>query len=433
MIGVVGPQTLLQKILNNSSSFFLYPPVKFSYGNFAEVPGIVRSAQDRVRGLFFTGPIPFMIASSSIDRRRPWIYLPYDSTGLLVALLNASLAMKPGGGCRFSVDTVEENETRDVVRETDLKIDSLYTLPYSKPSDPSEEFFHFHVDLFRRGLTDFAMTCVENVMLSLQKEGIPTFKVTPAIPTIRRTIQILNLEIEKTSKDSLKATVGIVVPRFEEKSPSDSERKMIRVHQALLAFSQKYHLLVVPRDYRSFRIIQNLGQLRFQTHDFARNEIYNAVFSSTGLDIDVGYGSGPNITIAEEFAEKALEMSGNNGGVCFIIDGEQAVPISTEKITPILLLEKEGSSPVTENGMTASSLTRYVQVISMIETPFSSADFSRLIKITKKAARKILSSLLALELIEKCGKRHINSRGRPETLYQLSSDHIQKRHKILKM
>ena len=188
MIGVIGPEALVEKILNNSSSFFPYPPSPLIYRDFDEVPEIVRSSQEKTQGLFFSGPIPFLIAASAVDRRCPWVYLPYGSTGLLVALLNASLAMDHTGGFRFSVDTVEENETRDVLRETNLKLDAIYTLPYSTPTDPSRDFYLFHEDLFRRGLTDFAMTCVESVKKALDLANIPTFPVSPALPTIRRTI-----------------------------------------------------------------------------------------------------------------------------------------------------------------------------------------------------------------------------------------------------
>ncbi|MDO9509188.1 MAG: hypothetical protein Q7I97_07635, partial [Thermovirgaceae bacterium] len=423
----------VQRIITNSSSFFLYPPFPLIYRHFGEVPEIVRSAQNRAKGLYFSGPIPFFIASSTVDRKCPWVYLPYDSTGLLVALLNASLAAPHTGGLRFSVDTVEESETKDVLRETNLQLDAIYALPYTTPTDPSEDFFIFHADLYRRGLTDFAITCVQTVKKALVGANIPTFTVVPALPTIRRTIQLLNLEIEKSSKDSMKVVVGIVSPLFDKNSPIGFDRSILSVHQALLTYSEKYNLLVVPRDHRSFRIIQNLGQLSAQTQNFARNEIYQAVLSSTGIRIDLGYGAGSNITIAEEYAEKALEMTrGTEGAVCYVIDGEKAIPIGTEnKNSAPPLSSGEVAGLIKGTGMTVSSFTRYLLSASMLETPFSPGDFSRRINITKKAARKILSSLVELGVIEMCGKRHITPRGRPETLFRLAPDFAQRRQEII--
>jgi len=432
MIGVIGPEHSVQRIITNSSSFFLSPPFPLIYRDFGEVADLVRSAQDRSQGLYFSGPIPFFIAASVVDRKCPWIYLPYDSTGLLVALLNASLAMHHAEGLRFSVDTVEENETRDVLRETDLKLDAIYTLPYTTPKDPTEDFFTFHADLFRSGLTDFAITCVQTVKKALVNADIPTFTVVPALPTIRRTIQLLDLEIEKASMDSMKVVVGIVTPLFAENNPAGFNRSILSVHQALLNYSEKYNLLVVPRDHRSFRIIQNLGQLRTQTLNFARNEIYKAVLSSTGISIDLGYGAGSNITIAEEYAEKALNMSRGISGVCYVIDGEKAIPIGTEnKYSAPPLSSTDVAGLIKGTGMTVSSFTRYLLSASMLETPFSPADFSRHINITKKAARKILSSLAGLGVIEMYGKRHVNSRGRPETLFRLATDFAQRQQEII--
>ncbi len=432
MIGVIGPEHSVQRIITNSSSFFLYPPFPVIYRNFGEVPEIVRSAQDRAQGLYFSGPIPFFIAAAAVDRKCPWIYLPYDSTGLLVALLNASLAAPHAGGFRFSVDTIEENETKDVLRETNLQLDAIYALPYTTPTDPSDDFFLFHEDLFRRGLTDFAITCVQTVKTALVGADIPTFTVVPALPTIRRTIQLLNLEIEKSSKDSMKVVVGIVSPLFDGNSPIGFDRSILSVHQALLTYSEKYNLLVVPRDHKSFRIIQNLGQLSTQTQNFTRNEIYKAVLSSTGIGIDLGYGAGSNIAIAEEYAEKALEMTRGIGGICYVIDGEKAIPIGTENgHSAPPLSNGEVAGLIGETGMTVSSFTRYLLAASMLETPFSPADFSRHINITKKAARKILSSLAGLKVIEMCGKRHIIPRGRPETLFRLVPDFAQRRQEII--
>lgn len=431
MIGVIGPEDLVRKILKNSSSFFPYAPSPLIYRDFGEVPEIVRSSQDIARGLFFSGPIPYLIAASEVDRRCPWVYLPYGSTGLLVATLNASLAMGQNRGFRFSVDTVEENETRDVLRETNLKIDAIYTLPYTNPTDPFEDFFLFHTDLYRRGMTDFAMTCVESVKKALVKVGIPTFTVAPALPTIRRTIQLLNLEIEKASKDSMKAVVGIIAPRFEETGPAGFERKFLSVHQALLTYSAKHNLLAVPRDYRSFRVVLNLGQLGTQTHNFTHNELYHAVFSSTGICIDVGYGAASNITIAEEYAEKALEITWSSGGTCYLVDGEKATPIGKDAGTPLMLSGEHRSISIGGAGMTVSSLTRYLHAATLLEDAFSSAEFARHINITKKAARKILSLLLELQVIEICGKRHISPRGRPETLYRLVSNFAQKQQEII--
>lgn len=432
MIGVIGPEDSVQRIMTYSSSLFLYPPCPLIYRDFREVPEMVRHEQERAQGLYFSGPIPFFIAASAVDRKCPWIYLPYDSTGLLVALLNASLAMCRTGGLRFSVDTIEENEARDVLRETNLRLDAIYTLPYTTPIDPTDECFAFHTDLFRRGLTDFAMTCVQTVKKALGEAGIPTFTVVPALPTIRRTIQLLNLEIEKSSKDSMNVVVGIVYPQFNDNNPITFERNILSVHQALLTYSEKFNLLVVPRDHRSFRIIQNLGQLRTQTQNFARNEIYKAVLSSTGIGIDLGYGAGSNITIAEEYAEKALDMTRGKVGICYLIDGKKAVPIGTEKrqlAQP--LSSSEVSGIIKGTAMTASSFTRYLLAASMLDTPFSPADFSQHINITKKAARKIFSSLAELGVIEMCGKRHVTPRGRPENLYRLAPDFAKRRQEIL--
>ncbi len=434
MIGVIGPAKVVEKILEEASSFFLSPPEGFVYRDFYEVPQLVRSAQEKSEGLFFTGPIPYFAASASVDRKCPWGYVPAESSGLVVALLNAALSMcaSKEKGCRFSVDTVEKNEVFEVLRETKLKVRAIYTLPYTTQKNSTEDFRRFHTDLYDRGLTDFAVTCVESVKNSMASSRVPSFHVTPAVSTIRRTIQLLNLEIEKISSDSLKAVVGLVTPRFEDKANTGFDRKVLAVHQALLTYSEKYNLLVAPRDHRSFLIIQNLGQLRAQTRDFSRNELSHVVTCGTGIKTDVGYGVGPNIAVAEKAAEKALEMTTLDGGdTAYLIDNEKTFPIGGETCSSLLLPNAGGARIIEGAGITVSSFTRYLHAATILEPPFSPSQFSDLIGVTKKAARKIISTLLHLGLIQTCGKRYLGRRGRPERLYHLAHDYQERRQEII--
>ncbi len=432
MIGIVGPEKLVKKVIDEASSSFLNPPASFVYHNFREVPELVAHAQKRARGMLFTGPIPYFIASASVDRKSPWTYVPYESTGLLVALLNACLSNGPLRRWRFSVDTLDENETREALRGTDLKIDALYTRPYTTCGDPSPDFLSFHKDLYRRGATDFAVTCVENLKAPLLQAGIPTFAVMAAIPTVRRTIQLLNLEVEKTSRDSMKAVVGIVAPRFRKNGVAGFDRNMLAIHQALLTWSEKHNILVVPRDHRSFRIVQNLGQLRTQTQDLCRNELFYAVSCGTGIDVDIGYGAGANIAVAEGYAERALEMAMlDSPGTAFLIDGEKTRIIGGGARFPLPSPGTAGSRVIADAGMTASSFTRYLHAITTLGASFSSSEFSKVINVTKKAGRKILSSLLYIGIIEPCGKKHLGRRGRPETLFRLVPDYERRRREII--
>ncbi len=434
MIGIIGPANVVRKITGEASSCFLYPPEGLVYRSFDEVPKIVNCAQKRAQGLFFGGPIPYFVASAAVDRKCPWVYVPSESTGLMVALMNAVLSMRSTlhEGLRFSVDTVDENEVREILGETNLKVDAIYTLPYTTQKDPSEEFLRFHIELFRRGLTSFAVTCVESVRNALALTTVPSFQVTQTMSTIRRCIQLLNLEIEKISSDSLKAVVGLVSPRFDKKETTGFDRKILAVHQALLTYSEKYNLLVTPRDHRSFRIIQNLGQLRLQTHNLSRNELFNAVTCGTGIKVDVGYGVGSNIVVAERSAEKALEMATIDGSAtAYLIDNEKAFPIG-EECSGLLLPNAGGTLIIEGAGITVSSFTRYLHAATTLQPPFSSSQFSSLIGVTKKASRKIISILLRLEVIQTCGKRYIGSRGRPESLYRLAPDYQKKRQEIIK-
>ena len=164
-IGILGPTDMVQKVAKVFSEFSGVVAVPLVYGDLGEIAGLVTSRQKELHGLFFCGPVPYLIATQGVQREIPWTYLTYESTGLLLALFHAASKMPEilSRGCRFSLDTIASVEARELLKETGLIIHAIYTHELAPGVDTKRDFSQFHRNLYLSGKTDFSITCVRVV------------------------------------------------------------------------------------------------------------------------------------------------------------------------------------------------------------------------------------------------------------------------------
>ncbi len=427
-IGVVGPVDVVQKVSKVFSELHGVLPVPIIYQDLEEACKLVSLRQKEVNGLYFCGPIPYLMATQNIQREIPWTYLSYESTGLLLAFLHAlsSMPQTIEKGCRFSVDTIASVEVKEILKETGLNIRALYTYEYSPGIDPKKDFSQFHKELYQKGKTDFSISCVRVVTKSLSEAGIPCFPVFPAAQTIRGTLQRLLLEIQNSQKDYMRTVVGLVQPEFHPNGGKFQENKLVSLYHALLAYGEKRQILVVPGgNSRRFQLVETFGQLLVETTDLTRNPLRKALLEATGLRVHIGYGVGPSLGTATIYAEKALELNlSSRSDECFVCDGFDARPLG-EGLSgmPIsLVAEQDSLLKYSETlRMTPAAVTRYTRAMETMGGPFSASDLSRQLGISAKGTRKILSVFLKADILIESGRRAYPGKGRPERLFELSA------------
>lgn len=427
-IGILGPADMVQKVAKVASEFAGVVAVPLVYGDLGEICGLAASRQKELHGLFFCGPVPYLIATQGIQREIPWTFLSYESTGLLLALFHAASKMPQmlGKGFRFSLDTIASVEAKELLKETGLIIQAIYTHELAPGVDTKRDFSQFHKNLYRRGKTDFSISCVRVVAENLVKDGIPCFSVSPAAQTIRGAMQRLLLEIRNSQKDYMRTVVGLIRPEMPSWGGRLQNCRNLSLHRALLAYGEKRQILVVPQRDKGFLLVENYGQFLLETDDLAKNPLRKALLEATGLDVRIGYGVGPSLGIATGYAEKALDLAfSDRSDACYICDGFEARSLAEGPAgSPISLVAEEGTlQRYSERlGMTPAAISRYFRAMETVGDSFSASDVARQLGISAKGARKILSAFLKTKAINECGRRTYPGKGRPERLYEFSGE-----------
>lgn len=425
-IGIIGPSDTVNKVTEVCLEFSGVEAVPLVYQDPVEVTGIVNSRQGEMQGLFFCGPVPYLIATQGIQREIPWSYLVFESTGLLLALFRAVSGMPQilARGFRFSVDTLASVEVEEILRETGLAVGALYTRDLLPGVDLKRDFAEFHRNLYREGKTDFCISCVRVVVESLGRDGVPCFSVTPASQTIRGGLQRLLLEIRNSQKDYMRPVVGLVCPAARPGKGRIPQEGLQALHRTLLAYGEKRNILVVAREDECFQLVENYGQLFTETDGLKKNPLRKALLEATGLDVGLGYGVGHSLGISGAYAEKALDLGlADPSGACFLCDGfearilgESPVGSSINLVTdPVPALDRSGKLR-----MTPAAVSRYLRAIEMIGEVFSAADLARQLGISVKGSRKILSAFLSAKIVASSGRRAYPGKGRPERLFRFS-------------
>ncbi len=425
-IGILGPADMVEKVLKVSSEFSGVIAVPLVYSDLEEVTGLAASRQKELNGLYFCGPVPYLIATQSLQREIPWAFLSYESTGLLLALFHAASKLPKAfsTGSRFSLDTVASVEAEELLKETGLCIHAIYTHALKPGVDTKRDFSKFHEDLYQDGKTDFSITCVRVVAESLKKKGIPCFSVSPAAQTIRGAMQRLLLEVRNFQKDYMRTVVGLIRPEIRPWGGKLQSNRILSLHRALLAYGEKRQILVVPQGETGFLLVENYGQLLLETDDLTRSPLRKALLEATGLDIRIGYGIGPSLGIATGYAEKALDLNfSDRSNACYICDGFEARSLTEGAAgSSISLVAEEGNlQRYSEKlGMTPAAITRYFRAMETVGDSFSASDIARQLGISAKGARKILSAFLKANTINEFGRRTYPGKGRPERLFEFS-------------
>ena len=120
-----------------------------------------------------------------------------------------------------------------------------------------------------------------------------------------------------------------------------------------------------------------------------------------------------------ELAEKALDMGlRKESTACYLFDGENGWAVGELKPSFVLAQPDPGFRELSQQiNATPSTLSRYLKAFRLLDAPFSAAEFSSVLDIHPKSARKILARCLNAGFIRIESTRAPLRKGRPENLY----------------
>jgi hypothetical protein len=417
-VGIVGPSNLLRKILSvvhdlDDASF-----VPLEYVLPHEASGLVAEHQNFLDAIFFCGSIPYCLCLDSVPRTIPWSYLPLRTTGLLVALLNAREHLR--GRVRMSVDTLSENEVREGLEDCSLDIGDIYTYSCNFAHIDIDDIASFHTRLLAEKKVDICLTCVEAVHIALLRRNLPAYRVSPGRQTIRNAVERLILEVRGQSNAHLLSVVGVFRPESVFAGRRQYEEAMLKLNACLMEYAKKRGILAIPRDSLSFQTIETMGQFLIGTSNMTDATSLAALRSECGFPVTAGFGVGPSLRIAEEYAVEAADMARGREGICYLFDGKKGriVGAPAESSLPFLYYDPEMAALAERLGVTLPTLCRYLQGLMCFDDEFTASEYAKVVGIQAKSSRKVMNALVKECLVSECGLLSHAGRGRPQRLYR---------------
>jgi len=130
--------------------------IGYIYEEAAEVPEIIARNDANVDMWIFSGKVPYRYALAGKTSVKPKLYMPHTGTSIYRVLLYLLKEQIPIGGMSF--DTFSRQEIIETFDDAETPLPTIYVNDYDGVVAASE-LTEFHLDLWREGKTQVAVTC----------------------------------------------------------------------------------------------------------------------------------------------------------------------------------------------------------------------------------------------------------------------------------
>lgn len=426
-LGVIGPNDSMELIKEAAKDFEAINIIPFPYIEMEEIRNTILQNRESVDQWFFSGIAPYHYAlSNDLIQREEGSYAPLNSNSVYKTLLKAQLSEQEVFKS-ISFDTIQEMEVVEI-RKSILPM-KVYSFPYSQNS-PIQDIVNFHVKLYREKKIEVALTCTQAIYLSLKKLGIPCYRVTPDVISIRLILQYL-----KQRGESLwyrKAQIAILgIELFQQNSGEEHysykmKHQELELNKLLLNYAELINGSIVEFGDGRYFIYTTRGEIELQLNENSLFELIENAAVQSKLKIRIGLGYGTTSLEAEQNARLATQYARNKkDSMIIIVDenkkvtenfgGEDILSYNNRNVSDEWddLLIGANISPATVNKIQSLAL-RYKK------TNITSRELSNWMNSTERNARRILTELESVNLARISGEEQSGQRGRPRKVYELT-------------
>lgn len=222
-IGVLGSNLFIDAI---SEYYALYPEISFinySYESPWEIDHLLDRAGKEVDFLLFSGAIAYYFGQKKMKEYRLMAtYVSFNEFVLSLSLFSIYFHEKIPLE-KISIDLPKQEFLENVLKEihiTDLTMSVkdypwIFHLEEQTQSFDISQFIQFHLDLYKQGKTQFALTSIHAVYEELQKLSIPSIYMVQTKQSLKETLErAVTLTKLKKTKDSQIAVISIKVMNY---------------------------------------------------------------------------------------------------------------------------------------------------------------------------------------------------------------------------
>ncbi|MFB7638307.1 ArsR family transcriptional regulator [Peribacillus butanolivorans] len=424
-IGLIGVKDTIDFISSVITEHEDVACITLVHENPTDIERLMKEYENKVDMWLFSGYLPYMIGLVNSNTAQSSFYLTYSGTSLYKTLY---LIQSEHGVTvnQLSFDTINPLELESIFRE--LNVDYSKHLLQEEVLDVETVVKH-HEDLYRSGLTQFALTCVWSVQQELEKRNIPVYRITPTISDIKATVNIMlrHNELEKYRNAQI-AVQMIEIDILEVKdnyitSSDELYHLEVKYTSQLLRYSKKINGSLKQVGPGRYVIFTTQGMLKWLTTDFKSlpSSEFEELFKLN--KIIVGIGMGQSAYEAEMHALRALYKAREHGeGAWFVCFHDKKLfgPLNSLDGRNYVTETEELKKISSETSLSVVTLAKLSAAIDKLKkSDFSANTVAQELSILPRSARRILMTLEKNGYANVVSEEHPYTRGRPRKIYRL--------------
>lgn len=423
-LGLVGPEDSLTLIKTVAREFKNLNIREKNYDRYDDLKDIENFSRG-VDILLFSGQAPYYWAKANADIATPAVFIPRNGTCLYRAFFDI---YKEGINLSsLSFDTIGRGDIKEVYQELKIPVPKIYTMAYDRYLS-FETVIDYHVKLWEKGKVKAAITCLNHCYNELKRKKIPTYRIHPTKSIIRKTIERALFYGESVK---LKATqIALILVRVdisEEESDGNIsfvvQKNLLELHRILLDYGQENQAMVIKTKDAEFAIVTTRGFIEESTNIYLDSPLLKNIRSYFPYKVYVGMGFGHSVKLAEANARAAIKLSKDFGGdCCFLMTEESKIigPIVYKKYPKSKIVDMDihdQAEKLKMNLMTVNKIKNILRILN--KTEMTPKEFSIVMNISERNARRILSQLEKHGGAVEIGTKSTSRRGRPQKVYKV--------------
>lgn len=427
MIGIVGPADSVERAVKVTSKFHV-GVVQLIYERHDQIPQMLHKYVDKLDGILFTGKVPYIVANQHLTINIPFKYVQHDNTTLHRILFHINYHHHLDI-TRFSIDLFKETEVEEILYELNLPFQHVYVNEFNTRN--LEENTNFHLKLYEQGKIDYCITAMLSTLKELEAKGIPVFRVVPTQFAIRKTFEVLLLEIESLISKEAQVSVGIFnIDNFKNVMRDYPEYQWqlmkLKLYRMLLEYGKETHSSVIYTGGDEYFVYTTKGEVTRGLKDSSPGQLLKRIkkyFPS--FTVSYGIGEGTNVSEATTNARIALREAKNKSGNCAYLRNSNGILIGPLEECGALKIDSSQDNEELDRlsnklGMSKTTIEKIRMIIRRKDKLISAYDFANEYGCSIRSARRILA------ILERHGyakvEKHslIYEKGRPRRYYRLN-------------
>lgn len=430
-IGAIGPSDSLSQIREVANKDARIELVEYEYSHPSQLSTILSEHRYNVTQWIFSGQNPYYYSlHHGLISEEEASFPPLHGISLLGTCLRV-VQDKETIVKRISLDTVDETTVRLVLNEFSLNNLSFELLPYERYK-PYDELINFHSDLYEKGKTQVALTCLLTVYQELTKKGIPCYRLVPSQLAIKTVLNLLVSRANSQIYEKLK--VAIIGFELREKQSSnlstyiyEKRKKSLHLELELQKVAELLNGALSNQQDGRFHIYTTYGDFELLNSERSFEDIIKEVELQTSLRLRVGIGSGYTVHEAQKHVDLAFSQESSKGetSILFVNEEKNVIDYSKEHTSYYTVenLPVYWKKALQENSYTPVIPAKIYHFLKLKHIQqFSSELITDLLKNTDRNTRRILNELEQMGLLEVVREESSGKPGRPKKIYAIVSE-----------